>query len=251
MQVKDSKGFTLAEVLITIGIIGVVASLTVPALISNIQKFKYVSGLKKELSLVQQAVLKYIVDQGSTTFSQTLLMSQDPNNFYEYSSSKQALMASFVSNYIKTVKTCNVGDTSCNYPQHYLNGIADDYEWSSNDFGTNTGMIMFLADGASVGFYPLDELNCETLNLCWIVDIDVNGKTPPNVSGRDMYFFAIDNNGMIYPQYGKKDDQYPGSGYWRDSPDPCGDPNLNTISGAVYGTGCAARIIEEGWQMNY
>ncbi len=32
------KGFTLAEVLITLGIIGVVAAITIPSLITNYQK---------------------------------------------------------------------------------------------------------------------------------------------------------------------------------------------------------------------
>jgi len=43
----NKKGFTLAEVLITLGIIGVVASLTIPTLMANYQKVQYVTGLKR------------------------------------------------------------------------------------------------------------------------------------------------------------------------------------------------------------
>ena len=39
------KSFTLAEVLITLGIIGVVAAMTIPTLISNYQKKEYVARL--------------------------------------------------------------------------------------------------------------------------------------------------------------------------------------------------------------
>ena len=44
--------FTLAEVLITLGIIGVVAALTLPTLISNYKKQTYVTGLQKAYSVL-------------------------------------------------------------------------------------------------------------------------------------------------------------------------------------------------------
>lgn len=46
---KFKNAFTLAEVLITLGIIGVVAAMTLPTLIANYQKQVYANGLKKEL----------------------------------------------------------------------------------------------------------------------------------------------------------------------------------------------------------
>ena len=49
-------GFTLAEVLITIGIIGIVAAMTIPMLISGYKKSVVVSSLQKNLSLFSQAV---------------------------------------------------------------------------------------------------------------------------------------------------------------------------------------------------
>lgn len=49
------KAFTLAETLITLSIIGVVAAMTVPTLMSNSTKQQYVTGLKKAYNLLQQA----------------------------------------------------------------------------------------------------------------------------------------------------------------------------------------------------
>ena len=49
-------GFTLAEVLITLGIIGVVAAMTIPTLIANTNGAKYRSQYKKTLSSLNQAV---------------------------------------------------------------------------------------------------------------------------------------------------------------------------------------------------
>ncbi len=51
-----NRGFTLAEVLITLGIIGVVAAMTIPTLMANINGHKFRSQFKKSLSTVNQAV---------------------------------------------------------------------------------------------------------------------------------------------------------------------------------------------------
>ena len=51
------KGFTLAEVLITLGIIGVVAAMTIPTLIANTNSSKFASQFKKSLSTLNQAAL--------------------------------------------------------------------------------------------------------------------------------------------------------------------------------------------------
>jgi len=44
-----TKAFTLAEVLLTLAIIGVVAALTIPAVITKVTKDQYVTGLKKSI----------------------------------------------------------------------------------------------------------------------------------------------------------------------------------------------------------
>ena len=64
-------GFTLAEVLITLGIIGVVAAMTIPTLISNTNSAKFRSQYKKTLSTLNQAALmgtaQYDLDFASIT----------------------------------------------------------------------------------------------------------------------------------------------------------------------------------------
>lgn len=58
--------FTLAEVLITLGIIGVVAALTLPALISNYKKQETTARLKKFYSTMSQAIILSENDNGSS-----------------------------------------------------------------------------------------------------------------------------------------------------------------------------------------
>ena len=50
---KSKKAFTLAEVLITLGIIGVVVAMTMPTLINNYQKKLAVTRLKHFSSMMQ------------------------------------------------------------------------------------------------------------------------------------------------------------------------------------------------------
>jgi len=62
-------GFTLAEVLITLGIIGVVAAMTIPTLIANTNSAKFRSQFKKTISTLNQAGLmaeaQYDINYGS------------------------------------------------------------------------------------------------------------------------------------------------------------------------------------------
>jgi len=55
-QTKSIKGFTLAEVLVTLLVIGVVAALTIPQLIQSTSKNEYKAGLKKSLGVLNQAL---------------------------------------------------------------------------------------------------------------------------------------------------------------------------------------------------
>ena len=61
-------GFTLAEVLITLGIIGVVAAMTLPALISNYKKAQTVSQLKASYSILSQAIKLSEVTNGEVKY---------------------------------------------------------------------------------------------------------------------------------------------------------------------------------------
>lgn len=58
------KGFTLAEVLITLGIIGVVAAMTIPTLIANHQKKQVEVKLQRFYSVMAQAIQRYETESG-------------------------------------------------------------------------------------------------------------------------------------------------------------------------------------------
>ena len=67
------KGFTLAEVLITLMIIGIVAALTIPSVISNYQQQEFKTGLKKAVSVLNEAIQINIAQEGETPYENSNL----------------------------------------------------------------------------------------------------------------------------------------------------------------------------------
>ena len=65
---KKKHGFTLAEVLITLMIIGIVAALTIPSVISNYQQQQFKTGLKKAVSVLNEAIQMNIAQEGETPY---------------------------------------------------------------------------------------------------------------------------------------------------------------------------------------
>ena len=74
-QGRSMVAFTLAEVLITLGIIGVVAALTLPTVIQNYQKVQTISKLKRSYAIINNALdmakVEYGTDINLWEFSQT------------------------------------------------------------------------------------------------------------------------------------------------------------------------------------
>lgn len=90
-SIKFSKrGFTLAEVLITLGIIGVVAAITMPTLIANHREKQTVAQLKKAYSILQQAYLMAVNEYGDPqnwNLTNTYIGKDDEgNNITDYTS---------------------------------------------------------------------------------------------------------------------------------------------------------------------
>ena len=65
---KSFRAFTLAEVLITLGVIGVVAAITMPMLIQNHQKHVTENRLKKSFSTLNQALKMSEVENGPAKY---------------------------------------------------------------------------------------------------------------------------------------------------------------------------------------
>ena len=236
------QGFTLAEVLITLGIIGVVAAMTIPTLIGNSQKEQYVVGLKKAYTQFNQALIQMTTDYNCTGDLQCA-------GVFTPAYTNQMFGDIFVK-YFKVSKNCEInkgqGCFATDMNEYYNNtGTVRHY-----DSDNNPAYRFITADGQSFYIHSNQD-DCgsgasrnKTFNMtkiCGYVYIDVNGLKGPNYMGRDVFWFYITNGkgAILYPSGGIDD---AGLGWW--SPNYCNDTR-------PYGFYCGGRVQEEGWQMNY
>ena len=214
------RAFTLAEVLITLGIIGVVAALTMPTLINNINNKANINKLKREYSLFQQAFQQIAADN-DLEFKNAV--ADCPN------STKHACLKDIFKSKLKTVADCdsNDGDNlgKCfvqDKDAKKLNG--ESVPLYAGYFNQNTTSGLVLDDGASAAIW-LDAMDCTNAlssvkQRCgWFV-IDVNGpQKRPNTWGKDLFLFFLyadqimpaDENTMDYANY--RDDCETGTNY--------------------------------------
>ena len=216
------KGFTLAEVLLTLGIIGVVSALTIPTFVRNHQKQVFVTQLKKVYSELAQAADAAIVENNAISLNETKFNGNNPNATLD-----------FFNTYLKIVKTCTDDKTPC-FAEKYTHIDGTEF----NDFfNVNSSNPCFvLADGASIctahiGWYDFD-LN-ENLLSPKVLNIDVNGAQGPNIAGRDLFYVEIYPDGKV------------SESYYNDASEFCQDSDM------LYGVGCLSKIINDGWKMDY
>ena len=152
---KGSKNaFTLAEVLITLGIIGVVAAMTMPTLLNSTQGAQYRTAFKKGLSVLSQAVvLTVAIDDYDTSQATQTGTGTDSKSLY-----------AMFKNRTNVVSTGDVGGT-------WTSGTAN--------FGSADNYTLFFNDGMAVSF-PTSASTCTETTPCKGV-IDVNGAKNPNV----------------------------------------------------------------------
>ena len=185
--------FTLAEVLITLGIIGVVAAMTLPTLIANHQQKVTVTKLKKVYSILNQAYLRAQNDNG-TIDNWGLSNSQFEENpdTGEKEVGDQALNISMLfwsklQPYLQVLKTCTdtTSDAQCETRTTYsLDGRK---RYDSSVFR------LILNDGAALagGWLTLSDCNTDKRKSCGDIFVDINGTAAPNTYGRDIFYFWV------------------------------------------------------------
>lgn len=170
-------GFTLAEVLITLGIIGVVAAMTMPTLMNSTQGAQYKAAYKKALSALSQAV--------------TLNVALDEWNFADADNSTYKLQDMFESRMNVVRSACSSG---CSEKSNEITDAKGKTYSVSVGSGALQGMTagsiaegnttLFFNDGIMFTYNPTTSTKCTqadgaTANPCYGF-IDVNGIKAPN-----------------------------------------------------------------------
>ena len=203
------KAFTLAEVLITLGIIGVVAAMTLPTLIQQHQKQVYVNGLKKAISVSQNMLKQMQADEQAADIGNTSLFTNgihfynDPGNEDAYGN--LSVFQQIIPKYLKVVKICRSQDCNIVYKRAYFDLRTHKLTFTGSMFidGMTGDSVRFtgfyLADGSILYMGPHDILTQQSSThepgIAFFVD--VNGEKGPNTQCRDLFDFRIDSKGKL------------------------------------------------------
>ena len=214
---RKRVAFTLAEVLITLGVIGVVASLTLPSVITKYQDKVLINNTKKAFAQFQNVLSLASVDNGtpgdnSLTFPKDVSSTTVTENLAKYYKGAQVCLS-------PNQKGCSKYYYNIMYgvPQYNNNGEAvyqsgSGYKFvtidgtiftiSSNHTGcdrtrytgittNNAGEIIYNSDGTpkTYDYYS---------SICANIDVDVNGVKGPNQYGRDVFHFWVYANKLDY-----------------------------------------------------
>ncbi len=200
MKCNKENGFTLAEVLITLAIIGVVAAISIPSVISNSQQQEFKTGLRKAVSVLNSAITMNMALDGESPYD-------NANTFY-YLQKHMAVIKTTTRldkefrSY--TYRNSSETDENNNAAFYTTDGMRFEFAW--HDSGWNDAKLheteSVMACNNVMGSYDVNNLNrcygCGSYGLnhnpnnttkppCLML-VDVNGDkkpTPMNVSCRD------------------------------------------------------------------
>jgi prepilin-type N-terminal cleavage/methylation domain-containing protein len=175
---RARAGFTLAEVLITIGIIGVVSALTIPQLMTAYKKHVIATSLKKGVSVINQTIKQSEAENGEM-------------ETWDKTTTQDIFIDKYIRPYMRLAATCPDVITDCGYKGtnggrvwKQMNNIYDIYR-NPNGFGRIPFLTM---DGILYTFaYVQTDENLMADNDKTII-IDINGPKGPNQFGQDVFF---------------------------------------------------------------
>ena len=163
---KKKFGFTLAEVLITLGIIGIVSALTAPALSTNTQKAKIGPALARFSSVLGGAIQEYMVDNDLTDLN-------DETPGFDFLKK--------LSDYMVMEK---LDSEQCKYTISY--GSNKDKDISSGCYQLNDGSVI-----------PWFAASTTKDNVWGNIEVDINGPKKPNQIAKDCFEFVILSDGRV------------------------------------------------------
>jgi prepilin-type N-terminal cleavage/methylation domain-containing protein len=179
-KTNGKNGFTLAEVLITLAIIGVVAALTIPAVVRNYQEAQRKAQFKKVYGILQQTFQKTVlVDFGGSMdcyytpdYTRSIL-TQCPDFFNQFAQN------------LKVSKFCNRNAlTGGCVPKYSRYGSGGCNQYSEDSINKHNAAWV-LGDGMNLITYG-------SLAYAYpLFLIDINGAKPPNKWGYDLFAFIF------------------------------------------------------------
>ncbi len=237
---RKNKAFTLAEVLITLGIIGVIAALTLPTLITGTNSAKTGPELANAVSTLENAIQQFMTDNNADYVSVAMRKAGDTGE-------SAGSIDTLINNYLFSSTTPYIKGSTVDDPP------TSSKQWSGSDGGykSATTAVRMLANKSLI-CTEASEGGCKftaTDSACGIIfyTSGFQKKQSDNklITGRDVFKLWVTNKGEIIP------DGLPGvanSKLWTDDKN-CGETGMK--AGSASGLGCAGRIAANGWKVDY
>ena len=230
-------GFTLAEVMIALSLIGVIASLTIPTFVSETKNKANANKLATTVSAIENAFTSMIANEGVQDLSETAFAGSPT--------------AGNLSNYLK------ISGSSGNYVNLYnnnnkpfkdLSGSSNTLSWTDSFKMKNGAYIIYSSNSVDIDSANVTSWGGTITNSIGRIIIDVNGSLKPNIWGRDAFYFRIGNDGLLYPAGSLNFsilEKNSNSHLWNGS-------SGNFLCNEKEKTqGCTARLIENNYEVDY
>ena len=237
------KGFTLAEIIITLGIIGVISALTMPGLINNYQNNANATQLHKVYSMFLNAFALQMEEQTASNLIEGLKSN---------GRTKLNVAGDFLTTRFTISENCAGKAYECFADQYRsLNGTAIVESKNLITNGNFYGVI--LTNGASIAMRLSDSIASNDTALGYIY-VDVNGLKGPNIIGRDFFRFSIWIDGTLDDLNVSPNCRSKNSCLNYDSSRTA---RLNNFRNYCYYTddttaiGCVGQVMEDGWKITY
>lgn len=259
-------GFTLSEVLITLGIIGIVAALTVPGVINSSNSSTNMASLARTYEQMQIAMADLINRAQQNDQSITTLDLIKVKNVITDADSIGLNAETYVTAVDRSVDNVNLLSLTRLYsgiqsytPKNadYLTSIKNyNGEDLSETFFDNTEIFKFPKKIALLIYRNIDESEMEsasnggTLNKSTVLTkifIDVNGEKEPNRIGHDIFLYGLSNDGKMIPA---GTDDY-NKNVFNEQITNFSTACSSTSDEAFNALSCAARIMADNWKQNY
>lgn len=223
---RKLKGFTLAEALITLAIIGVVASMTLPTINANIVKSQVGPALGKAIRTLETANTLAISENEVRSLNQIDGVGNADGYFY------------YVVSKYSPISMIDVG--SVTYKKYNNSG---DYASFSTAYHSKDGITYFSA-GSSRSSNNVSNLPITYAGEAWPILVDTNGyNKPPNAFGKDLYLVYVDYKGSVIPSGSSEYAKYFSSTDWTTT---CNTPSRTTSFNAE---NCAGSVAENGFKV--
>jgi len=233
------KGFTIAEVIMTLVIIGIVAAITIPHIVSSHEKTVLEIRFAKAYQTLSQVAELARMEYGNMAKwgwkTQMTLEEQE------------AFVEKYFIKYLNVARRCRATNSNKNCFPNVMYKYFD--KKNAYRYNNLTRPQLLLMNNVSIDFYFVPGCIADK-RRCLVMTVDTNGFEKPNVVGRDLFEFTYyPQTGEFLPQGVNIENSYSET---TKSFNKYDSANIySACTGSGMGWSCGARILQDSLKMKY